>query len=631
MTASPDRLARLRWLWWLPPIVLVALAYLDTLDFGLVGDARFLVAENAYLDGWRHLLGNLTHDYFWSSSGNSIPYWRPFTKASWLVEAQLLGRGAAGFHLAQLAWHLVGVGGVMALARRLGASATWAALAGLLYGLHPALVEPVSLVMARSDVVSAAAVVWSLAAWHAWALAGDDGRRRWAALHVVALVVALGSKESAVIVAPLVTLWALLAGHGRPGQRHRLSRVAPAWGLAAVYLLARQAALAGYAAPALVLDPARVFVGAGVYLRGALPLQITSPVHNTSFAEAAAWSTLAAAGAAWALALVATAAAWRLRRLEVVVLLAWVAASLAPVLLVEQMNVPGVAEKIPLADRWMAQAVAATAVLVTLLASSLRRAALAWAARLTVLAWAVVMLVVAASAHAPYASEDALLGLEDARYEATPVEWRTGEDDCRALDRAAVRLLAAGDDQRALTATDAVTARCGVTNDRLFNRLGALAGLERWPEARAVARSLLDRPRADTRFVPPAELYLGMALARTGDPRAAREALTRAEALGLPDCRLHLELAHVAELLQQPAEEASRLERAHACLVARGAAADPMMLATAAYWRLRAHQPAEARRLVERLRAQGAAGPDVDPRLAQRLRQLDALLDASAE
>ena len=84
-------------------VVAVAAAYVDTLRQGFVADARFLLADNRYLDGWSAWRATLTHDYFWSSSGALIPYWRPLTKLSWLVEAQAFGRGSAlGFHAVQL-------------------------------------------------------------------------------------------------------------------------------------------------------------------------------------------------------------------------------------------------------------------------------------------------------------------------------------------------------------------------------------------------------------------------------------------------------------------------------------------------------------------------------------------------
>src|SRR4051794_14046647 len=120
----------------LPSALLVtALAYAGSLGYGFVADARFLIQDNRYLDSWTWLRDTLTHDYFWSSSGATIPYWRPLTKLGWLVEARLWGRSAAAFHAVQVAWLLLAVAGVYALARQLGVGRRWAWAAALLFGL----------------------------------------------------------------------------------------------------------------------------------------------------------------------------------------------------------------------------------------------------------------------------------------------------------------------------------------------------------------------------------------------------------------------------------------------------------------------------------------------------------------
>ena len=184
------------------PLVVVALAYASTLRFALVADARLLLLENRLIRGWENLWPNLTHDYFWSSSGASIPYWRPLTKGSWLVEQQLGAGAPIVFHAVQLGWLLAAMVAVQALVRRLGGSALAAGAASLLFALHPSLVEPTALVMARSDLVATAGLGGAVVGFLDW----RDGKRWGLALHVAALVVALGSKESAVLARPSVRL-----------------------------------------------------------------------------------------------------------------------------------------------------------------------------------------------------------------------------------------------------------------------------------------------------------------------------------------------------------------------------------------------------------------------------------------
>ncbi|MCO4764493.1 MAG: hypothetical protein KC502_23490, partial [Myxococcales bacterium] len=135
------------------PALAVLFAFRSSPSFGFVGDAKFLIEHNATLNTWASWWGQLTHDYFWGSSENTIPYWRPFTKLSWLVEAQIWGHErAAPFHLTGVLWHAAGAVAIGWLGRCMGVGPVLAAAAGVAYGLHPAPMEPVSLLMARSDV-----------------------------------------------------------------------------------------------------------------------------------------------------------------------------------------------------------------------------------------------------------------------------------------------------------------------------------------------------------------------------------------------------------------------------------------------------------------------------------------------
>ena len=539
----PQALGRFRTLWWLPALLAIAVAYRTSTGFGLLADARFLVVENRLLDGVQHLWGNLTHDYFWSSSGNHIPYWRPLTKASWLLEVQLWGRNPPGFHLVQLAWLLLGALGVTGLARTLGATRLWAALAGLLFGLHPAVVEPACLVMARSDVVAATGAIWTLLAWQQWRLRGD---KTWLLLHLLALMVALGSKESSVALAPVLTLWAWWTRPTEP-RLAWLRTVTPVWFLCIVYGLLRTLCLGSHAGAPLVLSPLRVLVGAGVYLQALWPLAFQTGVRNLTLAEAAAPPT-------WVPALVllmafALLGLWllRTRRFGALALWLWIAASLAPVLLVEQLNVPGVEGKFPLANRWLLQAVAATAVLLALLASALRQPRWAHTLAGIVGLWALATVAIAPSLHEAYASETAMLSLEDHAFLATPERFRTLEDRCRAGTRALLRATGSFDPFAY------VPAECRNRPDDLYNLVAALLGQHRIADARRLLTDLLAHPPLDRRFAAPLRLMAAQIFLESGQPQRALRLLREAERLGVRDPEVHQLLQKLQVYMASPA------------------------------------------------------------------------------
>lgn len=533
-------------------IVVTLVAYAGSLGYGFVADARFLIADNRYLDGWSYFWPTLTHDYFWSSSGATIPYWRPVTKLSWLVEAQLFGRGAAPFHAVQLGWLVLAVAGVYALARRLGASQPWAGAAAILLALHPTVIEPACLLMARSDVTALGCTLWAIVAWHAWQTA--EARRRrvaWAALHVVACALALGSKESSVLLPAVLTAWALALGlRGRA-----LGTLAPSWLLTLVYLGLRARVL-HVPTPGASFDALRLFVGLGAYGWALLPLRLSSPLHNISQAEAHAASTLLVASLVWLALVAGTAAAlWR-RKPAALGLVALGVASLMPVLLGPTPHVPGAAGKYALADRWAITAAAALAVGLALAAKRLRPRLAAVAAAALAL-WTLGALVLAPTLHGYYRSDETLLALEDLQYEELPARFRTVEDRCRARDRQMARAVAAGDADAALALVRAAPAECPVGAADRFNLLSALVQRGRFAEARPLVEPLLSKFSLDRRYLGPAEYLAGVTLVETGDPARGEQLLLSALRGGVHSCALIGRLAEAAAR-QGHADDAAR-------------------------------------------------------------------------
>lgn len=519
-----------RRLWWLPAVGAAALAYRTVGGFDFVGDARFLIADNRFVTDLSYLWQTLTRDYFWASSGNGIPYWRPVTKLSWLLEYQLFGRDAGGYHWLQLAWFLVGVVGVQLLARAgLGLARAGALLAGVLFALHPVAVEPVCLIMARSDVVAATSAIWAALGWWRWRTSGRWG---WAVLHAIALVLALGSKESSVALLPLLAVVALLAGDIRAGQRAQLLKLLPVAIATGAYLAARNTLLQGTGAPAIGWEPLRWLAAAASYLWGLLPFRLSPPLRSIPHAEAlSAPFLLLAAGSLLAVAAAAVLAIRR-RAWAPIALLAWIALSLGPVILSHQIHVPGTAEKFVVADRWLLHALAPAALLLAwLFARAPGRVARTTAFGATAL-WAILALALAPRVRAGYATDTTMLAVEDAGYEATPVAFRSAADTCAYHERRAIRAIVGSDRARAIPLLQELLRRCGETPERLFNLLSAFVQEGRFREAEPIARHLLAK-RIDHRHRA-ALCYLA---ARTyfalGQPQLAVRLLERARLLGI--------------------------------------------------------------------------------------------------
>jgi tetratricopeptide (TPR) repeat protein len=307
--------------WWLPAaaVVIVAAVFFPALSGTWVKDDLQLVSHHVAFRGLGYLWEAVASP-FW---GQTLSYWRPVSSAALCVGASLGGGGAWALHALALGAHLLSVSLAFALVRRLTGSRSSAFVAGLLFGLHPVQVEPVSWVAAISDPLAGCGALAALWAWVRWR---ERGRGMpWSAW--IATAVALGSKEVGIMVLPLVV--ALDACRGDLRGATRRDTMFAYFGLAAVaalYAAARALAFhdAGFGAARASWQPAEspgLSATLAAYLAGRFLGVLLLPVELTLFrhvppalgaAHSAFWP--AAAGAA---AFVAIAAALALRRRRV--------------------------------------------------------------------------------------------------------------------------------------------------------------------------------------------------------------------------------------------------------------------------------------------------------------------------
>ncbi len=187
---------------WLPyaAVALVAAAlYLQTLRFDYVFDDKQLIVNNAFLsEPWSPV--RAFHHEFWYGTA-FVGYYRPLVIASFALNGRILGWGPGWFHLVNVLLHIANAVLLLAVARRGGVAPGPAALAAMIFAVHPATSWPVASVAARVDLLSAFFV---LLAWQAWlAVARPPAPRSpfqalWRAVLVgVLFLCALLSKESA--------------------------------------------------------------------------------------------------------------------------------------------------------------------------------------------------------------------------------------------------------------------------------------------------------------------------------------------------------------------------------------------------------------------------------------------------
>jgi protein O-mannosyl-transferase len=219
MTQSPDRAASRRpgaAMDWTPALA-AFLLYLPALRHGLVwDDTIFLRDLPVYRDpalGW---------DAVWRPFVLSPNYFRPLALASFMAELRLFGLEPMAFHLTNLLLHTLNTGLVVQLARSLlrpedkGAGMWAPVLAGLLYGLHPSLVEGVAFASSRFDLLLTTGLLLALLAD-----ARLEGRAVRALAVGAAFLAAALCKEMALGLAVALPLWHLAL------ERAPLSRIGP--------------------------------------------------------------------------------------------------------------------------------------------------------------------------------------------------------------------------------------------------------------------------------------------------------------------------------------------------------------------------------------------------------------------
>lgn len=248
-------------------LLVTALAWLPSLDFGFVYDDREQILANTRLrldDYPRKAFVEDLWRFRAPDPDAGVPggqYYRPVF-ALWLWgNFQLFGESPRGWHGANLLLHLAVTALVFAFARRLRASASASLAAALLFGLHPIHAENVAWVAGSTDLLLAG---WTLGALLLAARPPDGSPNgRWRTIASWALfALAAFTKETAYLFPILFSAlrWAETGQDGSPPipLRERLRAAAAAAvapGLAAVAVFALRWKVLGGLGKSLAQDP----------------------------------------------------------------------------------------------------------------------------------------------------------------------------------------------------------------------------------------------------------------------------------------------------------------------------------------------------------------------------------------
>jgi hypothetical protein len=223
--------------WLLAILAVAALAYLPALAAGFVWDDIPQIVGNQLTDSPRNLLALFRTDVG-STAGVHVPdppYYRPLFLATFILDLMIGGLSPAVHHAQSIAWHLVAIVGVYALARTL-VSVESALAAAAVFALHPVQSEAVIWVSARTCEMAAVFVAGAAAV-----LAPIDASWRRSAAGAALLLLGLLSKEEAVFGVALVVALDF-ARRGRTGGWRRYAAMGVA---VAIWAAMRHAAGVG--------------------------------------------------------------------------------------------------------------------------------------------------------------------------------------------------------------------------------------------------------------------------------------------------------------------------------------------------------------------------------------------------
>lgn len=224
---------------WTLGLALVAFASRTVgLGGGLVFDDYFTVAhrtQTAWVDVLRGFTANRSQMF-----GSN--FYRPVLGVWYELIFRLVGRHAAGWHLASILLHVVCTLLVFRLAFAMLENRQVAWISAAFFAVHPAHVEAVAWASAMGDPLMAAFLLLSVLSFLGWMKSGNAG---WWLASLASAMACFCSKEPGVML-PVVLVASAWAYPGEKVKKATAGSVAPFFALAIVFLRIRQMVLPAF-------------------------------------------------------------------------------------------------------------------------------------------------------------------------------------------------------------------------------------------------------------------------------------------------------------------------------------------------------------------------------------------------
>jgi len=197
------------WILVLSLAIVTFLVYSGTLAFEFVWDDGPQIVNNPIIRTWANLPRAFGSDLWYHVARHQV-YYRPLFVAWSMLNYMLIGLRPWGWHLGAVLVHIGAVASVFWLAWKLTREYWTAALAGLIFALHPIHVEVVAWVSAASDSMVAMFTALAFVAFLNGKDSTKQNRTAWQVASLALLLCALLTKEMAISFTALVAIYVWL-------------------------------------------------------------------------------------------------------------------------------------------------------------------------------------------------------------------------------------------------------------------------------------------------------------------------------------------------------------------------------------------------------------------------------------
>jgi protein O-mannosyl-transferase len=190
-------------------VAVIILVFTNTLPYPFIHDDVFVIVGNPQIRSWNNILHAFTTDVwnFRTQLGTQLPmppYYRPMHTIYMTVNYKIFGLWAQGWHIMNIAMHVLVVLAAYYLVRKLSGKWQVAALTALLFGMHPARAESVAWISGVTDPLMA---LFYLLGMTSYIRFREETRRRWLIASVFFYALTCLSKEAGLTLPILIVVW----------------------------------------------------------------------------------------------------------------------------------------------------------------------------------------------------------------------------------------------------------------------------------------------------------------------------------------------------------------------------------------------------------------------------------------